>query len=609
MCGIAGWVSARRNLKSEEPTIVGMSETLAHRGPDSSGYYISNRAGLGHRRLAVIDPAGGLQPMTIEQGGDSWTIVYNGELYNTEELRNELLARGHRFKTRSDTEVLLAAVIQWGQAALKRLNGIFAFAVWHEGSGTLLAARDPLGVKPLFYSYQNGDLLFASEIKALLAHPAIDPVVDERGLLELFGLGPARSSDCGIFKAIQEIPPGHLLRWRDGQVVTERYWQLRAEEHKDNLDTTIEKVQSLLIDAIKRQLVSDVPICTFLSGGLDSSAISAVAARELGSLRTWSLDYQDNERWFQKNSFQPDSDSNWIDLMRGYISSEHHNVTITAPELVQALRDSVLANDLPGMADIDSSLFLFSKAVRKQATVALSGECADEIFGGYPWYWRQELQNTGTFPWSNALNLRRNLLSREMQKLPVEDYVQSIYRQAVAQAPVLSGEPEQETKMRQMYWLNLNWFMLTLLNRKDRMSMASSLEVRVPFADYRIVEYVFNIPWQMKYLDGREKGLLRKALAGLLPQAVLERRKSPWPKTHNPAYLQLVKAEVNKILADNQSPLWQLVNIDYIRDIINAGGNGLNTPWFGQLMTGPQLLAWLVQMETWLREYHIELKV
>lgn len=609
MCGLAGWISSRRNLRDERLMLEKMCETLAKRGPDSSGYYLSQKAALGHKRLAVIDPAGGLQPMSKPRGNTSWTIIYNGELYNTDELRITLSSLGHSFSTKSDTEVLLAAVIQWGKDAVKRLNGIYAFAVWDEESGTLFAARDPLGVKPLFYSEINGDLIFASEIKALLAHPDIDPVLNELSLLELFGLGPARSPDCGIFRNLREVPPGHLLIWQDGSLHLSRYWHLQALPHPDSLDTTIEKIRFLVTDAIRRQLVSDVPLCTFLSGGLDSSAISAVAKTVIPNLHTWSMDYEDNRLWFQESAFQPSSDYDWVKLMSGHIGSTHHEVTITAEELYRTLRDSVLANDLPGMADIDSSLFLFCKAVRRNATVALSGECADEIFGGYPWYWRPELQNTGTFPWSNALGLRRSLLSDALNTLPLEEYVHSVYDQSIRQTPVLEGDTLEASRMRQLYWLNLNWFMLTLLNRKDRMSMANSLEVRVPFADYRIVEYAFNIPWQMKYLDNREKGLLRRALKGILPDEILERRKSPWPKTHNPAYLKLVKTDIQKLLADSSSPLWQLVNVEAVRKIVNSSGDTMDTPWFGQLMTGPQLLAWLVQIDMWLREYNIEIKI
>ena len=607
MCGIAGWVSTKRNL-TEQRDIERMTQTLAKRGPDSWGYYTKTQVALGHRRLAVIDPAGGVQPMTIRKGQMTWTIVYNGELYNTQELRRELQGLGHKLTTHSDTEVLLTSVIQWGKDAVLRLNGIFAFAVWNQHDRTLFAARDPLGVKPLFYSNLQGDLLFASEIKALLAHPGIEPIVAERGLLELFGLGPARSPDFGIFRNIQELPPGHSLYWDDGHLELKQYWQLEAAPHTDDLDTTIERVRSLLIDSIKRQLVADVPLGTFLSGGLDSSAISAVAAQELPGLRTWSLDYQDNQRWFKGNSFQPDPDSNWIDMMTRHIGSNHHDILIKPEQLAGALEDAVRANDLPGMADIDSSLYLFSKAVRQQATVALSGECADEIFGGYPWYWRPELQGSN-FPWSNALGLRRSLLSKDLTSLPLEDYVQNVYDQTISQAPILDGESAQETKMRKMYWLNLRWFMLTLLNRKDRMSMANSLEVRVPFADHRLVQYAFNIPWSMKYLGNREKGLLRTALKGLLPREILERRKSPWPKTHDPVYLELVKQKLELILADSQSPLGQLVDLDTVRYMLKPGGSKLETPWFGQLMTGPQLLAWLVQIDLWLRAYNIKIEI
>lgn len=611
MCGIVGWVDFHNNLESYRGVMEEMTHCLAKRGPDASGIYVSNNALLGHRRLVVVDPEGGGQPMTKLAGERSYSIVYNGELYNTEDLRKKLLERGHTFESYSDTEVLLTAYIEWGQDCVHELNGIYAFGILDEAEGRLFLSRDRLGVKPLFYTEAARGLLFASELKALLAHPKVQPRVGEVGIMELMGLGPARSPGSGIFEGIYEVPPAHcLLMNRDGKRLYE-YWKLESKPHEESLESTIEVVRGLLLDAIDRQLVSDVPLCTFLSGGLDSSAISAVTAKtfsrgDRGQLNTFSIDYVDNDIYFKPSEFQPNSDKMWIQKMVQTIDSKHHNIVIDTPQLVKALEDAVLANDLPGMADVDSSLYLFCKEVRKKSTVALSGECADEIFGGYPWFRRKEDIEATTFPWSKATAERVNLLAEDYSGLPVIDYVQGKYEDTLKEVPRLKGESPETHRMREISYLNLKWFMITLLNRKDRMSMANALEVRVPFADHRIVEYAWNIPIEMKYCDNREKGLLRRALVDILPKEIIDRKKSPYPKTHNPGYLRAVQREMKMLLADKHAPLWQIVSKNKIWEIVNTNGAAFGKPWFGQLMTGPQLLAYLLQMNFWMKAYKVQ---
>lgn len=612
MCGFIGWVNCDRNLIEERLVIEDMTKTISHRGPDDSNIYMSDYALLGHRRLTVVDPEGGAQPMSKKLGENSYTIVYNGELYNTEEIRAKLKDKGYIFESYSDTEVLLISYIEWGEKCLEKFNGIFAFAVWDKSKRRLFMARDPLGVKPLFYSKKGEDFLFGSELKAILKHPAIEPKITSESLLEIFGLGPARSLGSGIFKGIYEVPPGCQLIYEEGKLQLREYWKLECKPHEDDFDTTVEKVRNLLIDAINRQLVSDVPLCTFLSGGLDSSAISAIAAKSFkeqnrGVLNTFSIDYKDNDIYFTPDEFQPNSDEYWAKYMSDCIQSEHHNILIDSNQLVSALKKSVIANDLPGMADIDSSLLLFCNEVRKKYTVALSGECADEIFGGYPWFWKAEFLNADTFPWSGSIKERRNILSKEFSNLPLEEYVDSKYRETLKKVPKLKGETAKESRMREMFYLNLKWFMITLLNRKDRMSMASSLEVRVPFADYRIVEYAFNIPWNMKHHNEREKGLLRQALVGILPEQIIHRKKSPYPKTHNPIYSNAVECWMRSILKDKNSPINQIIDKKRANEIVNSKGKSFDTPWFGQLMKRPQLLAYLIQIDYWMREYKVQL--
>ncbi|ADZ85386.1 asparagine synthase (glutamine-hydrolyzing) [Cellulosilyticum lentocellum] len=611
MCGFAGIVDFKKILTNEQVHLESMTDTLKMRGPDQHGYKSYPHVLFGHRRLIVVDPKGGLQPMTKEQGGFQYTLIYNGELYNTEDIRKELLNNGYQFDSYSDTEVLLTAYMCWGVNCVEKLNGIFAFAVYDEKLEQVLLVRDQLGVKPFFYSIQGTTLIFGSEIKTVLAHPAVSPTVDREGLTEIFGLGPAVRPGSAVFKEISELSPAHLAIINKKDIVIKEYWQLRATENHETLSEATEHLQHLLIDAIERQLVGDVPLCTFLSGGLDSSAISAIAARSYQKrnkvLTTYSLDYEDNDKYFKASIYQPTSDQYWALQMAEFIQSNHRTYTIKHDELAYALKSAVLARDLPGMADIDSSLFLFCKEIREDFIVALSGECADEVFGGYPWYTRPELRNLETFPWSNFVRSRKQLLSPEYASLPLEEIVQENYLDSLKLVPQLGYESLERQRTREIFYLNMKWFMVNLLNRKDRMSMANSLEVRVPFADYRLVEYAFNLPDDYLFYQGREKGLLRKALKGILPEDIIYRKKSPYPKTHNPIYTQLVSNMLSEVLQNKNAPLFTIINKEFAQKLVDTKGEAYTRPWFGQLMTGPQLIAYLVQLNIWLESYKVKL--
>jgi len=550
--------------------------------------------------------------MIRKVGKSSYIIIYNGELYNTPELRKELEQRGHTFSGHSDTEVLLASYIEWGKDCLPRLNGIFAFAVWDDLRQRLFLARDRLGVKPLFYTQRGSSFLFASELKALLANPLVKPVLDAEGLAEVFVMGPSRTPGHGIFKGVSELKPGCFIHAdKRGVVQEKRYWSLESRAHEDDLETTIAKVRHLVEDSVKRQLVADVPVATFLSGGVDSTALTAIAASAFaldgrGTLHTYSIDYAENDRYFQQSLFQPNADAPWAKLASEKIGTIHHGILIDSAELAAALSDAVKARDLPGMADVDSSLLLFCREVKKDVTVVLSGECADEVFGGYPWFTHREEYTAETFPWIRNIDARMKLLSPEtVFVLRPHEYLRERYQQALWEVPRLMGEDALEARMREMFYLNITRFMPTLLDRKDRMSMAVGLEARVPFCDHRLVEYVWNIPWSMKYYGGREKAVLRLALNGLVPEEVLNRKKSPYPKTHHPAYLAAVRERVLSILADSEAPLNRLIDYEAVRAFAASEEAAVKFPWFGQLMGGPQLLAFLTQVNSWLRDYKV----
>lgn len=611
MCGITGFVNFKENIKENIGTLKAMTDTLIHRGPNAEGTYISNNIMFGHRRLIVVDPEGGKQPMKKVVNGKEYVLVYNGELYNTEDLRKELINDGYIFEGYSDTEVLLTSYIRWGLDCIKKFNGIFAFAIYDENEKRVVLARDVMGVKPLFYTMKNGTFIFGSEIKALFKHPYVEPVVDKDGLTELFALGPAVIPGTTVYKNIEEVKPAQYIIVNEDGIKKDIYWELKAEEFNENEEEAVEHVRSLLIDAIDRQLVGDVPLCTFLSGGLDSSAISAIAAKEYKkrnkTLTTYSIDYEDNEKYFKSSLFQPTSDQHFAEIMAEYIGSDHRTVVLNHRDLVNALDDAVFGRDLPGMADVDSSLYLFCKEVKKDFVIALSGECADELFGGYPWFTNEEMINANTFPWSRFIGERKAILSPDLKNLKIEEVAQTAYNDTLKEVPHLSGESKLEHRMRELFYLNLRWFMVNLLNRKDRMSMANSLEVRVPFADYRLVEYAFNIPSNIKLLEGREKGLLRKSLEGILPESIIYRKKSPYPKTHNPIYTEMVCNKMTKILNDKSSPILDIIDKTKVKEIVDTQGSSYKTPWYGQLMTGPQMIAYLIQVNNWLKSYNVKL--
>lgn len=615
MCGIAGIVNFKKDISNDYYIIRNMTKKLSKRGPDEDGLYFSKHANLGHRRLSIIDIENGKQPMSFRVDEVTYTIIYNGQLYNTEEIRDTLLQNGFEFKGHSDTEVILKAYVFYGKDICKHLNGIFGFAIWNDKKGEIFIARDHFGIKPLYYTIVEDNLIFSSEVKGILEHPKVEAVIDKIGIAELFGIGPSHSPGISPFKGIKELEPAHFLVYNSDGLRKEEYWKLETKEHKDDLKTTCEKIRFLLKDSVEKQLVSDVPIGTLLSGGLDSSIISKFASdyykKEYGEkLNTFSVDYVDQDKNFVKSDFQPNTDNYYIDLMVKELDTNHHKIILDTPELVNGLEDAMIARDFPGMADVDSSYLLFFKEVRKNIKVALSGECSDEIFGGYPWYFREDALSSNTFPWSIALEERQDLLNTDIsEELCIKAYVKEKYENELEKVKFLESDTEDNKLHRKLIYLTSNWFMQTLLDRTDRMCMYNGFEVRVPFCDYRIVEYAWNIPWEMKAYKGREKGLLRYSLEGLLPEEIIYRKKSPYPKTHNPNYLKIVKEKLSKIMENENAPINKLLNRDYILDIIKTDGKAFSRPWFGQLMTGPQLMAYLIQVNMWLERYEPRIEI
>jgi asparagine synthase (glutamine-hydrolysing) len=570
MCGIAGWVSYDADLTRRQDVVDAMTGTMACRGPDDSGTWVRRHVALGHRRLAIIDLPGGRQPMAVHTPNGDVAMVYSGEAYNFTELKEELTKLGHTWETDSDTEVVLHGYLQWGDEVVDHLNGMYAFAIWDERDDRLVMIRDRMGIKPFYYYPTRDGVLFGSEPKAILANPLAKKVVDTDGLRELMAF--TKRPGWSLWKGMEEVRPGTIVTVSREGVRTRTYWKLDAKQHTDDQETTVARVRELMTDIVNRQLVADVPRCVLLSGGLDSSAVTGLAAARLASqgeqLRTFSVDFFGQEENFKPDEMRDTADSPFVRDVASLVGSAHQDVVLNPSELTDPeVRRAVLrARDIPaGLGDMDTSLYLLFKAIRGESTVALSGESADEVFGGYRWFFDETAVNADMFPWiafrSAMLTDRTSIYTPElMRKMDLESYVRDQYRSAVAEVEHLDGESAQEARMRTICHLHLTRFVRMLLDRKDRASMAVGLEVRVPFCDHRLVEYVYNTPWSLKTFDGREKSLLRHATKHVLPESVAQRVKSPYPSTQDPGYAAALQQQTKEVLAEPNHQVFGLVD-------------------------------------------------
>ena len=576
MCGISGWVDYQRDLTREQPVIDAMCDTMACRGPDAAGTWVRPHVALGHRRLAIIDLPGGAQPMEAETPDGAVSLVYSGETYNFTELRDELRRRGHQFGTDSDTEVVLRGYLEWGAAVAERLNGMYAFALWDSRTETLLLIRDRMGIKPLYYYPTEHGVLFGSEPKAILANPLAEKVVDADGLREMFAF--TKTPGHAVWSGMREVEPGTIVTVSRNGLREDTYWNLAATEHTDDQQATVEHVRELLDDNVARQLVADVPRCVLLSGGLDSSIITALAAQQLSAqgetVRSFAVDFLGQTENYVPDPLRETPDGPYVHDVAEHVKSQHKDIVLDPQALAdpQVRRAAVQARDIPlGLGDMDNSLYLLFKAIREHSTVALSGESADEVFGGYKWFHDPVVQQAKTFPW-HAATQQGGGSSDVMEPslaatLDLPSYVAAQYDKAVGQMPVRDGESEFERKMREICYLHLTRFVRMLLDRKDRMSMAVGLEVRVPFCDHRLVEYVYNTPWTLKTFDKREKSLLRHAAKDVLPQSVVERVKSPYPSTQDPAYAGELQKQVSQLVTDDD-PALSLINGKWVKEAL-----------------------------------------
>ncbi|NUL20981.1 asparagine synthase (glutamine-hydrolyzing) [Streptomyces lunaelactis] len=616
MCGIAGWVDFERGLREEASTVRTMVGTLANRGPDAEAVWTDERAALGHRRLAVIDVDGSPQPMVAEEDGRTLAVlVHNGEIYNFHQVRAQLESLGHRFRTAGDTEVVLRAYLEWGERCAERLEGMFAFAVWDPRAGKLVMVRDRLGIKPLYYAAAGRGLVFGSEPKALLAHPSIECVVDTEGLAEL--LAYIATPGHAVYRGMREVPAGHVTVVRDGSVTESRYWTLPNHEHPDDLATTIDTVRGLLQEAVASHLVSDVPLCTLLSGGVDSSAIAAFAAQSVTDGRrpkTFAVDFEGHTERFRKDFWHEDPDAPYAAEVARHVGTDHEPVVLRTSDLADPVVDAAAlrAQDLPRpIPDMDRSLYLLLRSVRQRSTVALMGEVADELFGGYQSFRDPTLVDTANFPWvTMGLRVAPHGMSTGLldpgflKKIDVPGYSAQRYSETVAEVPRVPGESDQEHTMRVVGHAHLSRWLPLLLSRDDRLSMAVGLELRVPYCDHRLVEYGYKIPWGVKTADGREKSVLRSAVADLLPASVTQRRKSPFPVTQDPRYGEVLRSRFNAVVGDPSSPVRPLLDSPACAELAKEDRPIAVDGW-GERRNVEMVL----QLDAWLRHYRVRLDI
>ena len=599
LCGIV--YKSNFYTETNYSDFINACDTLNHRGPDEFGYLFTKNHSFGHKRLSIIDLKNGKQPMSILNDH----LIYNGELYNIDFLKGLLKNKNVTLENHSDTLLLLKLLMTYKEKALDYLNGIFAFVYTHDDE--VYVARDMFGVKPLYYTVINNDIFVASEIKAILAYTH-EAVVNTEGLCELLGMGPSHSQGKTVYKNIYELKPGYMLKFSKSKGIEfSQYFKLRVYPFTLSYEQTVSKVRNMLNDAIKRQMISDVGVSCFLSGGLDSSIISTIVMKNSHKLDTFSIDYEDNIKDFKPNDYEIAPDKLYAKKVSEAIGSTHHNVIIDNNTLVKYLKKAVELKDSPGMTDIDSSMYYLALNISKYHKVAISGEAADEVFAGYPWYYKKEKAKSA-FPWIRNVKYREELLNdKYREKLNLKDYIQKEYDMAVKEAPVLDTDTNLEKKHKILSYLNIKYFMANLLDRKDRMTMGASIEVRVPFCDKDLVEFLYNVPYKYKYRNKTEKKLLRDAYENIVIDEVVHRKKSPYPKSNSVKYHKMVVDLVKKCLEDKTSVLYILFDVNKIKDLLNSTEE-LEVPWYGQLMRKTALLAYLYQIDYWFKKYNVRIE-
>lgn len=617
MSSIAGFFQPNTTYSKENEfcikTIHDMSQALYHRGPDEqSFYYFPHGAFNQNFLLAGYIPSNFSrqpQPVTLKHKGNSYTLLFDGFISNADEIAVDLAAKQVFTAGVSLEWLLLMSFLTDGTRFIEKLRGAFALAIYDEGYNVLHLFRDALGLRPLFYCKKGQALVFASEIKALFCYPEISAVLDEQGLTELLSLGPARKPGSAIFAGISEVKPGHFVSFGKEYFEETAFHKFEICEHKDSYEDTLEHIRELLNQSIDSLKSSVMPSSCLLSGGLDSSVVTAkLASMSKVPLSTYSLDFENSAQHFKANSFQPALDAPFVLEMVKELGTSHTIYTCDNHAQFQYLKKSVEAHDLPTMADVDSSYMYFCEKVGSQHKIVFTGECADEIFCGYPWYHSTD-GDPKTFPWSMDLSPRTALLNDNLiSKISFANCVRDAYLDTCNEIGIDGENTPSELLHQKTFYLTVRYFMQTLVNRGDRAAAIHSMDARVPFAHQELTEYLFNVPFEMKARNGERKHLLREFANGLLPESIRLRKKSPYPKTYDPGYESLINTELLNQLAKPSCPLHELVDKEksatFCRQVKDLG-----RPWYGQLMAGPQLVAHYLQILYWLEMYHVDIRL
>jgi asparagine synthase (glutamine-hydrolysing) len=559
MCGICGVFNMRKDGPISPEELARMNAQLSHRGPDDCGIYLDRFIGLGHRRLSVIDVANGKQPLGNEDG-TIW-VTYNGEIYNHRELRPELSSKGHRFVTDCDTEVIVHAYEEYGQDCVSKFNGMFAFALWDEKKELLFLARDRLGIKPLHYGIYGPYFVFASEIKAILNHPVASVDVEINAIPEYL-LCTSLLDSKTMFKHIRSVPSGTTIVIENGVFKKHRYWSMERDGVRhagDSFEECREGVRDLLDSAIQMQVVSDVPFGTLLSGGLDSSLVTAMAAKHVaGRLKTFSMGYDKNR------TLRPEgTDAHYAGLVATAYDTDHTEFVFQPQDYFDVMKRVTWHVEKP--VELTSpSLFLLYRGLKPKVTVVTSGEGSDELFAGYYFFLnRRQTERPTEFPWAPYFDEVSNLLDPAIEK-------QTGYRERVRTTLADEmGAVETEDGVNKLLFLFLKYYLVEMLERLDKTSMAWGVESRVPFLDHRLVEYVVNMPSSYKSTADCEKILLKSIATNILPVDIVKRKKRPVPIPVDPKTVFNERNRANELVQAANSRIGNYFDRKRVEDFFN----------------------------------------
>ncbi|WFE54844.1 asparagine synthase (glutamine-hydrolyzing) [Micromonospora sp. WMMD1155] len=585
MCGIAGTVSFTRGAGDHHVLGQPISCTVHRSEPGSRRSWSARHARITATGVTAVDLVDGLhQSLTVDQAAIGTTVLAGtGTLFNAAELRRQLSARGHSFDGAGCAEVVLRAYQQWGTACAERLRGMFALAIWDAKREQLILVRDRFGIEPLYYTDTGDGFAFDSTPNGLFAGGLVRPVVDQDGLRELFGFTP--TPGMSVFKGVREVLPGEIVTYgRDG-LARRRYWTISARLHTDDPETTTARVRQILQDSVRRQVAPGVPLCTMLSGGLDSSAISALASHGMPGtpLHTFSLEYTHHLKHFRPDELHDSLDSPYVAQMVAFLGSEHDELRLDASDLVDPAQHLSVVRAM-GQPVVGLDMYVaFQRLAQRIGDITapvLAGDGADELFGGYIWFQDPWYVKTATFPWLGAfhrMEMVSGLVDRTLMKeLDVPEYISVRYEEALREVPLTGEEDATERRMRELTYLNLTRYLRIVLDRRDRLGHVGMVQARVPFVDHELVDYVYSVPWAQKNSGGQEKYLLRAAVRELLPGSILQRKKSPFPTTQDPVYRLGVRARLQAIV-ESGSPVVDLLDPARVRSVLTDPSFGLST--------------------------------